>query len=138
MASLTRFYDRVDDKDGPVSGALQVIGAHFSAVGNSATGHRRIQLPAGAGFLVTDISLTSGTVASDPVATIGTTVGGTQIMAGVTLTAASGTATVKDGEVSAGGFIDIRVVSDIDDSAVNVSVTLIGHLTSPPTSVPVR
>lgn len=132
---VTRFYNRQSNQDGPVSGALQVISVGFDDVANNETVHRRVNFPAGMGFEITDIYLWSGTVTSDPALTIGSTAAGTQIVASVNVTTNAGALTVKEGTISATGFIDVRVVADANDAAENISVSIVGHVTSPPTSV---
>lgn len=136
--SLTRFYDRVSGRDGPVSGALQVITVGFDDVAANETVHRRINFPAGMGFYVTGITVWSGTVTSDPSLTVGTTAGGAQIVAAVNVVTNLGAATLVSNQVAAGGFIDVRVVADAGDAAENISVTIIGYPSSPPTALNYR
>lgn len=140
MGEVTRFYNRDSNQDGPVSGALQIItmGLHTAVLTNTTT-IRQIHLPAGMGFEVTDIELFCGTVTSDPAITVGTTAAGTQLVAAANLATGANVLTIKDGTVAAGGLIDIRIVTDTGDAiALPVSINVIGHVTSPPTSVAYR
>jgi len=132
---VTRFYDRVSGVDGPVSGALQVISVGFDDVANSETVHRQVKFPAGMAFEITDIVVVSGTVTSDPALTIGSTAAGTQIVAAVNVATNLGALTIKEGTIAAGGLIDVRVVADGGDAADNISVTITGFVTAPPTTV---
>ena len=138
MGKLTRFYDRISGQDGPVSGALQVISIGFDDVANSETVHRQISLPAGMSFEITDIEVVSGTVTGDPQLSIGSTAAGTEVVAAVTLTADLGALTIKEGTIAADGLIDVRLVADAGDAVENVSVSVVGHVAAPPTSVDVR
>ena len=138
MAQVTRFYDRVSGGDGPVSGALQAISVGFDDVANSETVHRQIKFPAGMGFEITDISVISGSVTSDPALTIGSTAAGTEVVAAVNVTTNLGALTIKEGTIAASGLIDVRVVADSGDAADNISVTIVGYVTSPPTTVGTR
>ncbi len=140
MGKLTRFYDRISGQDGPVSGALQILPVSLSiAVVTNITTIRQFHLPAGMGFEVTDIEVFVGTITSDPVITVGDTAAGTQLVASVALSTGANVLTVKDGTIDAGGLIDIRIVTDTGDAiALPVSISVVGHNTSPPTSVPVR
>jgi hypothetical protein len=138
MSEVTRFYNRDTDQDGPVSGAIQVISVGFDDVANSETVHRQVKFPAGMGFEITDISVVSGSVTSDPALTIGSTAAGTQIVAAVNVTTNLGALTIKEGTIAAGGVIDVRVVADAGDAADNISVTIAGHVASPPTTLAYR
>lgn len=135
MGQVTRFYDRGSGQDGPVSGALVVIPVHLVSGATSTTTHNRIKMPAGMGFEITDISVSSGTIASNPSLTIGTAAAGAEIVAAVNVTTDLGALTIVDGTVDAGGFIDVRVVNDSADEFDNLSITIVGHVTSPPTTV---
>lgn len=137
---LTRFYDREQNGDGPVSGAIQLIALPLqTAVATGTTRVQRFDLPAGMAFKVTDVNVFCGTVASDPAITVGTTAAGTQIVASANLATGANALTIKDGSVAAGGFVDVRIVADANDTiALPVSINVVGHVFSPPTSVPVR
>lgn len=138
MGKLTSYYDRESGQAGPVDGGIQVISVGFDDVANSETVHRQIKFPAGMGFEITDISVVSGSVTSDPALTIGSTAAGTQIVASVNVTTNLGALTIKEGTIDAGGLIDVRVVADAGDAADNISVTIAGFVTSAPSSIPVR
>ena len=96
MASLTRFKGR-DGRDGPVSGALVIIPLDFAAITNTATVEKRVDLPDGMSFEITDIEWSANTVVSDPSLTIGDSAGGTQVVAAVNLATNTGALTIKDG-----------------------------------------
>ncbi len=143
--ALTRFAERVYTsnntltyKDGPVSGAIQVISVGFDDVANSETVHRQVDLPAGMEFEITNVQIVSGTVTSDAQLTIGSTAAGTQVVAALTLTAGYGAATIKEGTIAAGGLIDVRLVADSGDAVENVSVSIVGYVTAPPSVIPER
>lgn len=136
--TLTRFYDPVSGVDGPVSGALQIISVGFDDVANSEVASRQINLPAGMGFEITDIKVSADAVTSDPTLTIGSTAAGTQVVAGVAVTTNLGALTIKEGTIAAAGLIDVVLTADAGDVAESVSVTIVGYVTSPPSSVPDR
>jgi hypothetical protein len=138
MGKLTRFYDRISGQDGPVSGALQVISVGFDDVANSETVSRRIDLPAGMSFEITDVVVSADAVTDDPALTIGSTAAGTEVVASVSLATDLGALTIKEGTIAAAGFIDVVLVADAGDAAESVSVSIIGHVAAPPTSVDVR
>lgn len=138
MAEVTRFYHRDADGDGPVSGSIQVISVGFDDVANNEIVHRQVKFPAGMGFEITDINVVSGTVTSDPSLTIGSTAAGTQIVAAANVTTNLGSLTIKEGTIAAGGLIDVRVTADAGDAADNISVTIAGYVTSPPTTIAYR
>jgi len=136
--ALTRFYDRQSGRDGPVSGALQIISVGFDDVANSETVYRNVKLPAGMTFQIVSISAYSGTVTSDPALTIGTAAAGTQIVAAVNLATDTGALTLKSNAVTAGDRLDVRVVADSGDAIENLSVTIVGYVSAPPTSEALR
>lgn len=131
---LSRFYSRESGRDGPVSGALQVISVGFDDIANNETVHRQIKLPAGMAFYIVDIQVYSGTVTSDPSITVGTAAAGTQIVAAVNAATALGALTLKSNAVTAGDRLDVRVVADAGDAAENLSVTISGYVSAPPDS----
>jgi hypothetical protein len=133
--ALTRFKDARSGKDGPVSGALQCISVGFDDVANSETVSRRVEMPAGAAFEITDIKVSADSVTGDPALTIGDTAAGTQIVATVSVTTDLGALTIKDGVIDAGEFADVVLVADSGDVAESVSVSIWGYVTKPPTSV---
>lgn len=134
---LTRFYDRVTGGDGPVSGAIMVIPVLFdTALVTNSTFTRQIHLPAGMSFKVTDVRVFCGTVTSDPAITIGTSAAGTQIVASANLATGAQSLTVKSYTPAATGMIDVRIVTDTGDAiALPVSINVVGHVLSPPTSM---
>ncbi len=131
--ALTRFKGR-DGKDGPVAGAIQCISVGFDDVANSETVSRRIDLPAGATFDITDIEVSADAVTSDPALTIGDTAAGTQVVASVNVTTNLGALTIKDGAIAANGFIDVVLVADAGDAAESVSISIWGFVSAPPTT----
>ena len=141
--SLTRFYDRFADGDGPVSGALQVhtFYSETAAVSNT-TRVWRINMPAGAKFKVTDVRGFFGTVgASAPNLTVGTTASGTQIVASADVATGLKTFTVKSYTPAATGIVEVRLTMSTTATqtiALPISVTVTGHVFAPPTSVATR
>lgn len=139
--SLTRFKRRGADGvmvDGPVSGAVVVIPVDFGSMLTGISLDRRIDLPLGASFELTDAQWSANTVTSDPSMTIGVTVAGAQIVAAVNLV--TGTAdgqdlTIVDGTVDEGEFIFVRITTDAGDSFDQGRLTLVGYLSAAPTSV---
>lgn len=138
MGKLTRFYDRISGQDGPVSGALVVISVGFDDVANNETVSRRIDLPAGMSFEVTDVVVSADAITDNPSLSIGSTAAGTQVVAAVAVTTDLGALTIKEGTIAAAGFIDVVLVADAGDAAESVSVSIVGHVAAPPTSVNVR
>jgi hypothetical protein len=138
MGKLTRFYDRISGQDGPVSGALQVISVGFDDVAASETVSRRVELPAGMSFEITDIKASADSITGDPQLTIGSTAAGTEVVATVSLTTDLGALTIKEGTIVAAGFIDVVLVADSGDAAESASISIVGHVAAPPTSVDVR
>lgn len=132
--ALTRFYDRQTDRDGPVSGALQVLPVQFDDIANSETAIWKWTPPAGMSFEIVDIYVTASATTSDPLLTIGTTAAGTQVVASVTLVTDLGSATLKTTSVTSGDVLDVRIVADSGDAAESVSVTITGYVSAPPTS----
>lgn len=136
--ALTRFFDRISGKDGPVSGALFVVPLHVTLATNSVF-HQRVQLPAGARISVTDVTVHSGTVAAACTLRIGTTVNGTQVLADTAVATNTGAlTTLKTQEIPAGGFWSVRVTTSATGTVDNASIVITGHLSAPPTSVPAR
>ena len=135
---LTRNYDSITDRDGPTSGALQVISIGFDDVANSETVSRQINLPPGCAFYITDIVSMCDAVTSDPKITVGTSAAGAEIVASISLTAAVIEHTLVANQVAANGLIDVVLVADAGDVVESASVTIIGYMTRPPSSVPDR
>ena len=138
MAEVTRFYDRGSDADGPVSGAIQIIQIGMDDIANSETLVERVTMPAGMGFEITDIMFWADTITSDPTLTIGDTAAGTQIVAAVACTTALGALTIKDGTIDAAGMIDVRIVADSGDAVESGCISIVGYVTSPPTTLAYR
>jgi hypothetical protein len=136
-SQVTRFYDRVFGRDGPVSGAIQLIHVPVIFAASAGTQTYRVNFPAGMGFEITDAEFTGGTVTAVIGITIGDTAAGTQVVASVTATTNLGALTIKDGTIDAGGFCEI-VVAATASGAVNGAVDLVGYVTSPPTSIAPR
>lgn len=140
---LTRFYDRTNGRDGPVSGALFSINLHIgattgNAVAAAATHDVAFQLPAGMSFEITDVRSYCGTVgAAGATLSVGTAVDGQQIVADVALTVGAQTHTIVEGTVAAGGLISARVVGGASTGTVATPcvVTITGFVASPPTTV---
>lgn len=137
MSGLTRFYDRISGKDGPVSGALQVIHVPVSIAATAGTLTQQVDLPAGMAFEITDAEFSARTVTGTIGLTIGDTAAGTEVVASVTAVTNLGAVTVKDGSIDAGGFISI-VYAATAGGVVDGGLTLVGYASAPPTSVNVR
>ena len=138
--ALTRFKGR-DGKDGPVAGALVIIPVDFGTVVTNVQVDKRIDLPVGMKFEVTDLQWSADAITSDPAIVVGDTAGGTQIAATVNLvtaTASGQAITVKDGAVDAGGFIHARLTTDTGDAVTEGRLTIVGYVSGPPTSAVVR
>jgi len=140
MSKLTRFKGR-DGNDGPVSGALVIIPVDFGTVATNVQVDKRIDLPVGMKFQVTDVQWSADAITSDPAITLGDTVAGTQIVAAVNLTTATAAGqalTVKDGAIAAGGFIHAQLITDTGDAVTEGRLTIVGYVSGPPTSAVVR
>jgi hypothetical protein len=131
---VTRFYNRQSGLDGPVSGALQVIYIPIPSVTNS-TYNCNVQMPPGMGFEITDVNISAGAVGATPAVIVGDTAAGTQVVASVTITTTLVTCTVKDGTIDAGGAIYVAVSCTASDTVTEGNITIVGHVSSPPTSV---
>lgn len=134
--ALTRFSDRESGKDGPVSGALQII--HIPVAADGANSTYRVNLPAGMSFEITDAEFTADTISSGVNITIGDTAAGTQVVASVTVATDTGALTIKDGTIDAGGFADIVFTVTGSETITGGDLTLVGYVSAPPTSVPSR
>lgn len=134
--ALTRFSDRESGKDGPVSGALQII--HIPVAADGANSTYRVNLPAGMSFEITDAEFTADTISSGVNITIGDTAAGTQVVASVTVATDTGALTIKDGTIDAGGFADIVFAVTGSETITGGDLTLVGYVSAPPTSVPSR
>jgi len=135
MAFVTRFKRRVTGSttiDGPVSGALVAIPFQFPAGANGVTATQTLDLPAGMTFKVVSITIRVVTLASDPSLTVGTTVGGGQIVAAVNVTDGL-VATLIATDVT--DLLSVVIVNDADDSYANCTVTVVGYISAPPTSL---
>lgn len=131
---VTRFYNRQSGQDGPVSGALQVIYIPIPSVTNSTYNHI-VQFPPGMGFEIIDVNVSAGAVGATPALFIGDTAAGTQVVASVTVTTTLVTCTVKDGTIDSGGAIYTSIACTASDTVTEGNLTIVGHVTSPPTSV---
>jgi hypothetical protein len=144
--ALTRFYDREQNGDGPVSGALQLIAVpHATALATNTTIVERFDLPTGMAFKITDIKVFMGTTTAastgvvPPRINVGATAAGTQIVNVANLVTGANNLTIKDGLVAAGGAVNIRIVSATNSSAaLPISINVVGHVFTPPTSIDVR
>ncbi len=135
--ALTRFYDRNTGRDGPVSGALQVIPVSYATVGTN-TYAWSWSPPAGMSFYIMDIYAACVAVTSDPSISVGTTKAGTEIVAAVNLTTNLGSLTLKTNAVTAGDILDVRITADSGDGAEGASITITGYVSAPPTSLLLR
>lgn len=135
--AITRFYDRASGRDGPVSGAIQVIHVPIAVIG-AATLIHRVNMPAGMSFEITDAEFSADGISATPDLTLGDTAAGTQVAASVALTTDLGAVTIKDGTIDAGGFLDITVVATASDTVTLGNLTIVGYVSAPPTSIPIR
>ena len=133
--TLTRFKNGRTGEDGPVTGSLICIPVNFDDVAASEVVSHRVVMPAGAKFRVTHISAGADSVTSDPSLTVGTSAGGTEIVATVNLTTALGAATVKTYTPAAAGMIDVVLTADSGDAAESVYISVWGYLIEPPTTL---
>ena len=140
--SLTQFYDRTSDRDGPVSGAVQLIPVVFDTALTSATHTRRVDFPAGMKFKVTDVVIYSGTIVGTPIVSIGTTAAGTQIVKqtlSASATARTVALTVKSYTEAATGTVNVQILCGSGETvALPLTVNVVGHVSGPPTSMAIR
>ncbi len=139
--ALTRFKGRTMDGgvsaeiDGPVSGALQVLTLGINVA--TVTSNYKIDLPAGMRFRVTDASMRASAVVGSPTIIIGLqTNGSSKLVASTVVTTNLGALTVKSASqnVPAGNVITIQAAGSITAGVL----TLVGHVSAPPTTVLVR
>lgn len=138
--SLTRFYDRSSDKDGPVSGAIIVIPITFDDVAASETVEWSWTPPAGMQVTIVAANVHANAVTSDPTVTIGSTKAGTQVAAATNITTNLGNLTLKAAglDITSSETLNVQVVADSGDAAEAVSVTLVAYVSAPPTSLQYR
>ena len=136
--ALTRFKDARSGLDGPVSGALIVIPVQFTSVATNVSVAQTIDLPAGMNLELVAINVQALGITSDPSITVGTAKGGTQIVAATNITTNLGDLTLKATSLTAGGILDIKIITDTGDSLTSGSVTVFGYVSAPPTSVEYR
>jgi len=138
---MTRFYDRANDRDGPVSGAfcpivVPLAGLPAAGAANNGVYNAVVQLPTGAKYQVTHVTVFCGTVTSDPTLAVGTSLAGTQIVNTVNLVVGANQLTVKSYAAAATGQIHVVMTADANDAAADpVGVTLWGYMSAPPTSM---
>jgi len=130
---VTRFKQR-DKTDGPVSGAIQVLHVPVAIAATAGTLTQQVDLPAGMAFEITDAEFSARTVTGTIGLTIGDTAAGTEVVASVTATTNFGALTIKDGTIDAGGLVSI-VYAATAGGVVDGGLTLVGYVTTPPTSV---
>ena len=150
---LTRFAERTFTsngtavfRDGPVSGAIQVINLSLdTALATDTTVVKAVSLPAGMSFEITDIKVFAGTTTEAatgvvaPAINVGATAAGTQIVAAAALVTGANVLTIKDGTIAANGIAYVRVVSATNSSsAAPLSINVVGYVLSPPDSIPAR
>lgn len=142
---LTRNFDPVTGRDGPTSGALQLVSFSFDDVAAGETAGHRIDLPTGVGFYITDVISSADVATGDPKLSVGSTAAGVDIVAAISLTTTRIAHTIVDDSnqvgpstASTAAFIDVVLVADGDDAVESGSVTIVGYMTSPPASVPDR
>lgn len=132
---ISRFHDPISDKDGPVSGALQIIPIQFSEGATGTAYAQSMQFPAGQGFEIVAIDVQALGITSDPSITVGTAKAGAQIVAAVNASTALGSLTLVSTSVPEGGMLEVRVTNDAGDAFESIGVTVYGYLSAPPTSV---
>lgn len=133
----SRFYDRQSGESGPVIGSFFSIPITCqAAIANNDALQHCIQLPVGARFRVTDVTSYSGTVTSDPLVDVGTTLGGTEIVDNGELATGAVAFTVRDYTPSATGIISVYITADAGDAvALPCTVTLWGYMSEEPTAL---
>lgn len=135
--ALTRFKDARSGKDGPVSGALVPLLFCFTNLAVSKTYNQTLDMPAGTRITIVDIKSNSVGVVSDPSMTIGSTIGGVDVLAAVNL--ATGAVDHAPLITSVPGLIlDVQIVTDSGDTADSVTVTVMAYVSAPPDSLAVR
>lgn len=142
---LTRFKNRQADGveiDGPVSGALQMVVVNFSpGVAGGTSDKYKIDLPAGCRFKVTDASFRASAIAGTPTLAIGTTANATALVASTNLSTNLGALTVKSASQHLAAdsmLIATLTVNGGTNTCRGGVLTLVGHVSAPPTSVVVR
>lgn len=137
MAFVTRFKRRITGTtmiDGPVSGAIVPIVFNFdaAAVAGSVVQTHTMDLPPGMALKLVSIIVKVASLASDPSLTIGTTVGGAEVVSAVNIT---------DGLIPTllltdiTDLLSIRITNDADDGYANATVTVYAYVASPPTAL---
>ena len=140
MAFVTRFKRRLPGGtgtatiDGPVSGSIIVIPVQFpaAAVAGSAVHTGTIDLPPGMSLKIVAITVKVVTLASDPSLTVGTTVGGAEIVSAVNVTDGL-VATLIATDVT--DLLSVRITNDADDGYANATVNIFAYVSAPPTSL---
>jgi hypothetical protein len=131
--ALTRFQGK-DGVDGPVSGALIPLLFCFTNLASSKTYNQTLDMPAGTRIRIVDIKSNSVGVVSDPSLTIGSTIGGVDVLAAVNL-ATGAVDHVPLITAVPGLILDVQIVTDAGDTADSVTVTVMAYVSAPPTSV---
>ena len=133
----SRFYDRQSGECGPVIGAFCPITISCqTAIGNSESLQHCVQLPTGARYRVTDVTAYCGTVTSDPGVSVGSTLGGTEIVNAGALSTGAAQLTVRDYTPAATGIISVYIIADAGDAvALPCTVTLWGYMSEEPTAL---
>jgi hypothetical protein len=107
----------------------------------SETKTHSVDLPANMAFEIDSINVQALTTAGDPQVTVGSTKGGAERVAAVTLTDALGDLTIIAGQdtVAAGGIISVTIANDgAGDTYDNATVTVYGHVSALPASLAER
>ncbi len=128
--------------DGPVSGALQIVTIGPVSIPATSTKNIKVDLPAGCRFRVTDASFRAHLITGAPTVAIGiNTIGSTKLVNTTTLSSNLGALTVKTASqnVPAGNVIVAQLAATLATRAIdNGVITLVGHISAPPTTVLVR
>lgn len=141
---LTRFAERYDYhtsngtytkvvRDGPVSGAIQVIPLHVVDQTAAQTITRRVDFPAGMEFQIVAAEFAAQDIGSTPTVAIGDTSDATAVVNTVTCTTNLGALTIKDGWITSGDAAVVLFTTTASDTITEGSLTLTGYVRQAPT-----
>lgn len=135
-ARSTRFHVR--PTDGPAAGAYVVIPVSFDSIVTNTTRTKRVDLPPGMRLRIAAITAQASAIASDPTVSVGSSATVTKYAAAVNLTTNLGVLTLASAnqETGDGERVAVQVVADANDTATDVTVTIIGYVTAHATAAP--
>ena len=136
--ALTRFYDRASDRDGPTTGALQVMPIYIGDMLTNVSVRHSWKPPAGAAFCVVSAHVRAAAVSQVMTLRIGSAVDGQQIVADKVVTTNTDTVTVitaaSANVVTSGNTLSVRLTSGTTGTATGLYVNLVGYMCAPPNS----